>query len=452
MRTPLFALALSFAALVHAQPTVQRGEPLIRKGAFGVQLSPISADEAKVAGIPAGTSAKVVAVVPGQTAENLKVQPGDIVVSFGKEPFAGPPSVFKYIRANNSGTPVEAEVIRDGKRVKLSGTLIARPKMQSADLDVTYDQVLSNGKRIRVIITTPKGKGPFPAVFLIGGIGAYSIDGDYEKTAYGNILAPLAKKYAVVRVDKPGQGDSEGPEYTDLLFDTESDAYLQALRLTKTLPQIDAKKIAIFGHSMGGSFAPIVASQEPVAGIASSATLCKSFLEYHVENSRRQSLLAGAGYAEVDEAMKGLSAVGHYIFNEGLSPKEVIEKYKKWESAVREMTPDLKTFSGVGIPFFQQLAKKNLPDYWAKSSGKVLSLWGENDFISTESDQIMLVDVVNKARPGTAEYVKLANSDHGFFQTSSFLDSMTKWGRPGNAFNPNVIPALESWLEKLFKG
>ena len=78
-----------------------------------------------------------------------------------------------------------------------------------------------------------------------------------------------------------------------------------------------------------------------------------------------------------------------------------------------------------------------------------MSFWGENDFISTEEDHPMMVRIVNEKHPGKAEYVKLANSDHGFFKTTSMLDSLQKWGRGSNEFNPNVVEAILKWLEKV---
>ncbi len=65
-------------------------------------------------------------------------------------------------------------------------------------------------------------------------------------------------------------------------------------------------------------------------------------------------------------------------------------------AAILETYPDQKTYSGVGVRFFQQLAKKNLPLAWEKSNCKVLSMWGDSDFISTGWDQEHIARIVNR--------------------------------------------------------
>jgi pimeloyl-ACP methyl ester carboxylesterase len=286
---------------------------------------------------------------------------------------------------------------------------------------------------------------------MIGGIGAYSIDGDFATAPYGTTLGPIAKgRFATVRIDKPGQGDSEGPSYTDLPFEVEQDAYLQALRLAKTFPFVDKNRIAIFGHSMGGAFGPLVAAEEPVAGVAVMGTMIKTWMEYTLENTRRQSLLAGASAEQVDQSIRQLSGLLHYLYNMGMSPEQIIKEKPEYAAMMRQMSPDLKTYSGVGLPFFQKLSTINLPAAWAKFEGKALSLWGENDFISTEYDHQFLADIMNARRPGSGEFVRVPQTDHGFFMTSSQKDSQQKWGKPGNTYNPKTLEVLTDWLNRLF--
>ena len=43
----------------------------------------------------------------------------------------------------------------------------------------------------------------------------------------------------------------------------------------------------IFGHSMGGVFGPILASEIPIRGIAVYGTVAKTWTEYCLENWRR---------------------------------------------------------------------------------------------------------------------------------------------------------------------
>lgn len=447
----LCSIALALVATV-SLAQIQRGDPLPRKGVLGAQLVPATAEEAKAAGLPEDAGVKVVRNLPGLTGERLKLEPNDVIVSIAGEKITRRPLINQLLGRQMAGKPVTVEVFRGGKLVKLTAEVAERPRQRPDGFKVVYDQVVSQGKRIRVIATHPEAPGRYPTIFLIGGIGAYSVDGDFAGIPYGNIIGPLAKSgYATVRIDKPGQGDSEGPMYTDLLFDTELDAYLQALRLAKTLDFVDKDKIVIFGHSMGGAFGPLVAAQEPVAGIVTSGTVVRTWIEYQLENTRRQAILGGASLAELDADMKRQAAISHLMFNEGLSAQEIVDKHPDLAPLLRSMSPDLKTYSGVGIPFFQQLAKKNLPEAWSKTDAKVLALYHENDFITDDYDHELIAQIVNARKPGNGEYKLVPQSDHGFNMTTSQADSRAKWGRPGGQFNPNVVEIISAWLDKHFK-
>ena len=418
---------------------------------LGAAVGPVSAEKQKVSGLRAGEGLEVTRTVPGGSADALGLKAGDILVSVGKEKVGEkkplPPVISRYY----ANQPIELKVIRDRKTVSLKGTLKERPRQISDDFTVEYSQVVSRGKRIRVITTRPKGDGKFPALFLIGGIGAYSVDGNFSSIAYGNVLEPVAKAgFATVRIDKPGQGDSEGPAYADLKFGDEQDAYLQALRYAKHLSYIDPNRIAIFGQSMGGTFGPLIAAQEPVAGLAVHGTLAKSWVEYWVENVRRQSALAGASPADIDADQKKLSALNTFLFYEKMSPAQIVRRHPEMKEFVAAQIPDGKTISGVGIPFFQELADQNLMKAWSEVKAPVLVFWGENDFISTRWDHEYIVDTLNRKNPGSATLRVLEQSDHGFFRTSSPRDSMERWGK-GSPHNPNIEEALIDWLRKTLK-
>lgn len=443
---PRIVSVISLALLA----TAALSQELPRRGALGLQMAPLSADEAKSLGLKAGVKAST--ILPGLTAEALKLAPNDVLISLNRKAISTTADVTGVLRTMRAGENLIAVVNRGGKTVTLQAALVEKPKQKGEGIDVVYTHVVSKGNRIRVIATHPKGAGPFPTLFVIGGIGSYSMDGEFRSVPYGNILEPISKAgYAIVRTEKPGQGDSDGPAYTDLLFNDELDAYIQSLRMVKTLPFVDKSKIAIFGHSMGGAFGPLVGAAEQVKGIASCATMYKSWIEYNLENERRQMALAGATGPEIDAHQVQLSQILHYTYNDQLLPAQIIKKNPKLKAAVTDTFPDGKTYSGVGLRFFQQLSLKNLPEAWAKTNCNVLSLWGEYDFISTGWDQEEIANCVNAVKPGFGEFRLLKNADHGFFNTTSFKDSMTKWGKPGNVHNPEVTSVLLEWLGRVLK-
>lgn len=400
---------------------------------------------------PYSGGVKVARIVAGGTAEAMGLKADDILISLNGQKIDDPTEFVSVVRTLDAGAKVNVRFKRADKESSSTGTMAERPKVTEPELDVIYDQVVSQGKRIRVILTKPKGDGKFPALFLIGGIGTYSVDAPFASMPYGNVIGPIAHAgFATIRIDKPGMGDSEGPAYKDLKFSVEQDAYLQALRLAKTLPFIDSKRIAIFGHSMGGCFGPLVAAEEPVKALIVNGTLIKSFTEYMLENTRRQSELAGADENELDQAQKQLSTTLHFLFGESMTPAQIATKRPELAQFVKETFPDGETYSGVGIPFFRELANTNLAKGWRDSRCDVLSIYSENDFLSGRDDHERIAAYVNKLRPGTAEFKLLAGIDHGFTKTTSMLDSQTRWGK-GGEFNPIIVDTLLDYLKKELK-
>lgn len=431
---------------------IASAQPLPRKAVFGAQLLVPTPEQRTAAGIKEGEGIVLGNIIANQSAQAAGLQTGDIILSIDGMPVATAQQFVNVFRAKTANDTAKLVYLRGGKREEKEIKLVERPKQKPDGFDVVYDQVESMGKRIRVIITKPQKPGKHATVMLIGGIGAYSVDGDFPNVAYGNIMGPIAKAgYVTVRIDKPGLGDSEGPVYTELLFSVELDAYRQTLKKLPSYDFIDANKINIFGHSMGGAFGPILASEIKLNGVCVGGTVCKNWIEYFIENTRRQALLGGMPHAEVGDYIRRVAAFQHYLFYEGKSPEEIVKARPELAATVREQTPDGKTYSGVGLPFFQELCKYNFEGLWSKVDAHVMAFWGENDFISTEEDHPMIAKIVNDKHPGKAEYVKLSNSDHGFFKTTSMLDSMQKWGRGGSEFNPNVVEAILTWLEKVNK-
>jgi dienelactone hydrolase len=94
--------------------------------------------------------------------------------------------------------------------------------------------------------TTSRGAAPYPAVVVLhgcGGISSHSVAIADRLGAWG---------YAALSVDTLGRRGLDGSCYAGTYIDQAFDAYA-ALRYLSTLAFVDAKRVAVFGQSMGGS-------------------------------------------------------------------------------------------------------------------------------------------------------------------------------------------------------
>ncbi|HEX5406134.1 MAG TPA: alpha/beta hydrolase, partial [Pseudonocardiaceae bacterium] len=120
-------------------------------------------------------------------------------------------------------------------------------------------------------VTVPRRCAPLPAVVLLAGSGPNDRDETVGRNKpFKDLAWGLASRGIVVlRFDKVTL--AHGRELTDPAF-TLADEYLPdakaAVRLLAEHPAVDASRIFVLGHSLGGTVAPRVAVAEPtVAGL-----------------------------------------------------------------------------------------------------------------------------------------------------------------------------------------
>ena len=89
---------------------------------------------------------------------------------------------------------------------------------------------------------------------------------------------------------RPARGTARaGPPATSTSRPS-STATEQGLKALAAYDFVDRDNIVIFGHSMGGVMAPLIAAEAPVKGIAVYGTVAKTWYEYFGENFRRQAM------------------------------------------------------------------------------------------------------------------------------------------------------------------
>lgn len=113
-------------------------------------------------------------------------------------------------------------------------------------------------------LTVPAGKGPFPAVLLVQGSGM----GDRDMTIGRNkILRDVAYGFAqrgivVLRAEKRLAQHVEKFRAQHILPNLKTefiDDSVTAVHMLQKMPEVDPKRVYVFGHSQGATFAPQIA-------------------------------------------------------------------------------------------------------------------------------------------------------------------------------------------------
>jgi len=445
------ATAISFTAW---GPNVQgdAGVDLKRGAFFGAKVGSVSDEARENLKLEAGFGIAIEQVFAGSTAAEAGFKAGDVLLAVNGTKIPGAGEFVRTIAGLKAGASVALEFRRGGAQEKSTVMLKGRPFEKSDAYEIVYGSVRSRGNRLRTIITHPRVEGKRPALFLIQGVGLFSVDNPGGALGYHRAIVDDFTRHGFItlRVDKSGCGDSEGGPGRDLDFDTELDGYRQALHMLKSRTDVDPNRVFIFGHSMGGVMAPLLAAETPLRGMIVYGTIARTWTEYMLENSRRQMELADNDPSIIDRTLRNAAALLVYLYGEKLAPKEIAARYPHLRKLVEQTVTDDRYFVDRSLTFFRQLAGKNLGAAWESYEGHVLAIWGKGDFVSNEDDHALIARIVNRDHPGHGTFLAMNGIDHGFNRAASRRESFERGqARQPGELNPAIIEVCRTWVEKL---
>ena len=114
-----FAISVDETLAVLTQLREQAAGSTREEGFLGVSL------EARTDG---GVGSIIATVQPGSPADEAGINMGDIVLAVDGEPVNGQAGLVAAIRDRDAGDTISIDLVRDGERVTVSATLVARPR------------------------------------------------------------------------------------------------------------------------------------------------------------------------------------------------------------------------------------------------------------------------------------------------------------------------------------
>jgi len=173
------------------------------------------------------------------------------------------------------------------------------------------ETTIGSGERaLPATLALPDGEGPFPAVVLVHGTGPHDRDETVgPNRPFLDIARGLAAQgIAVLRYEKRTRARPQDYADGNLTIDSETtDDAVLAVQALHALPQVDAKRVFVLGHSQGGMMAPRIATHAvgagaPVAGLVLLAAPARKLLDIIVEQNRRLAVLDDAEISDAERA------------------------------------------------------------------------------------------------------------------------------------------------------
>jgi pimeloyl-ACP methyl ester carboxylesterase len=329
-----------------------------------------------------------------------------------------------------------------------------RPLESLAGVETEYGAVrTSEGHRLRTILTRPAGTtGRLPAIFHTQAVSCGSLELPTDRPTFFGELARRSGM-VLIRVERAGTGDSEGPACEALDYDTEVRHYREALDQLAEHAWVDARRIFLFGMSLGSTTAPLVAQGRKIAGIVVQGGGAHTYLERMIQFERLYLERSGKFSPERihDEMVRRIAFHQAYLI-EGKTPPQVAAARPDLAGVWEGIRGAAEAPPHYGRPYawHWQAAKKNFLAGWARIEAPVLVAYAQYDQFEPLSSHKLIVDSINRLRPGTASLLTLEGLDHSLRRYPDELAAYAEeGGEPGR--EALLVPMI-AWLKTAAAG
>jgi pimeloyl-ACP methyl ester carboxylesterase len=443
----VLSVGISLVALTLTSAFAVAPDTLSRRASLGVGL------EAGIGG------PKLRSVAPGSTAESAGLKVGDTVTALNGTKVANQAELVAEAGKLRAGDSARFTYVRDGASAEASAPALARPMETYKAAQATYGSVPFRGGKLRDIFVSPeKANATGPVVYFVQGYYCATVEGSSPDHPYRQFIQGLADSgIATYRVEKPGMGDSlGGPACLDTDFDTEMEAFRAGYRALTQTYNIDPARIVIFGHSMGGVQAPILAAEaKTVRGVAVYGTVVRNWHDYMQDLMRLQSFYAqGADPAESEKLAEAMRLLLNRIFMETTPLSEIAAQDPQNEALLKQVLEwdGKETFLARTASYWRGVSNQRLAAEWAKVKAPVLAIYGEADFAAIDDrDHRLVAEIANHYRPGSGSFIVLPKSGHGFGlegdRAAAREATKANGGiAPSAPYNPELTALLSKWI------
>jgi dienelactone hydrolase len=281
-------------------------------------------------------------------------------------------------------------------------------------------------------LTLPRRTGPLPAVVLLAGSGPNDRDETIGRNKPFKDLAwgLASREVAVLRFDKVTR--AHGSDVAKARDFTVTDEYvphaLAAAALLRQHPAVDAKRVFVLGHSVGGTVAPRVAAGEPsIAGLIVLAGGTQPLHWTIVRQLRYLASLDPATAAASQPTIEAISRQADRVDSPDLSPS----------------TPAEELPFGLPAPYWLDMRGYDPVAVAAELGKPMLILQGGRDYQVTVAEDLPAWKAGLTHLPDVTIRVHDADN-HLFFPGTG--PSVPSEYEPVQHMDPAVVAEIADWL------
>lgn len=431
-------------------------QTLERQAVLGARLVPLSKINNK-SNLDYGLY--ISAIKPNSSLSNMGVRSGSVLQKINNKKITSRGDlqrVTKTIRENDS---LEVVVNKDGDTNTFFGKAVGKPKEVHPQATVHYDEVVYKDNKLRSLLYIPKGVTKPPVVFYLQGYTCQSIEYDASMPMKKLIDDWINAGYAVYLVEKPGLGDSDCKVgCTEINFNQELEGFSQAYKQLFKNIKIDSENMFLYGHSMGGVIAPMLAQQIKPKGVMVFGTVGKSWFEYMKDVVTEQQMLFGLTKEQVTKNSKQSFPFLEDLMINKLSNTKMLSN-NKYKEYLQNQGVDKSLKNGYYLArhytFWQSLGDVDIPKEWSKVNTNVYVMHGEFDVQAIHAKYAKMIELNVNSNKGQASFSIIPKTDHIFLKFSSMKDNIKALTNGTYStflksnYNPEVAEYSVKWMNKL---
>lgn len=275
-------------------------------------------------------------------------------------------------------------------------------------------------------LTIPVGPGPYPGVVLVHGSGPHDRD---ETVAAHKPFRDLAwglasRGIVVLRYEKRTKAHPQAKKADEwTLADATIDDAVAAVELLRKRAEVDARRVCVVGHSLGGVAAPYIAQRaDKLAGIVIMAGSARSILDVVVDQVK---YLAEHDGTVSPEEQEGIDTTNKAVA--AIKAGRLEDVPPQWKTTAR---------------FFRELYELDPPAAAAELRLPILVLQGSRDYQVTAADLALWKKHLDGRQNVTIK--QYAELNH-LFSAGVGPSGPEEYQQPGHV-DVRVIETIAAWI------
>ena len=398
-----------------------------------------------------GKPARIVRFRPDSVLEKAGLRIGDRIVAMDGRPLTDASAFASIFREVRAGDRIRIDALRGNEMLTVD---IRAPTMREETIEglvVRYGEARSErGYRVRTYTTRPAmARGRLPVVVFIPWLSCDAVEAPFgpRTDGWARMLNVVMRGVPAqfVRIEKPGVGDSEGPDCGVADLDHDLAAFRAGIRAALADPGVDPQRLILFGGSIGGALAAVLAQEFSPGGMVVAGGFARTWYEHILGHERRRLTLSGKSPAEVNAAMKLFAQLYALVLLEAQTPRQAVaakpELGKVWYGAPEQQF-------GRPTRYYQQVQGLDVEGAWARVQVPTLVLWGDYDWIMGRDDQERITAIVGARDPTLATFVVRHGMNHHFDVFASPRDAFVE---ENGTFDEGAAELIAGWLRARLK-